>query len=79
VFSADDQIIPGTVSVEANETRWVFTPEARWRRGPYHLRILTLLEDPSGNQVGRAFEMKPGTAAHSRPEPEMERLPFVVP
>jgi hypothetical protein len=78
VFSADNQVIPGTVSVEANETRWVFRPETRWQGGPYQLRILKLLEDPSGNQMGHAFEMKPGTAANSRAEPEMELLPFVV-
>jgi hypothetical protein len=78
VSSARDQVVPGVVSIEANETRWVFTPEAPWQRGPYQLRVLTLLEDPSGNQVGRAFEMKPGTAADSRPEPEIVMIPFVV-
>ena len=78
VSSADDQIVQGAVSTEADDTRWIFTPEAPWKRGPHELRILTLLEDPSGNQVGRAFEMKPGTAADSRPEPEMVAIPFVV-
>ena len=66
------------VSTEADETRWGFTPGAPWKQGPHELRILTLLEDPAGNQVGRAFEMKPGTAADSRPEPEMVAIPFVV-
>jgi hypothetical protein len=73
-----DQVIPGAVSTEADETLWVFTPQAPWRRGPHQLRVLTLLEDPSGNQVGRAFEMTPGTAADSRPVPESTAIPFVV-
>ena len=72
------RLFAGAVSTEADETRWVFTPEAPWQRGPHQLRVLTLLEDPSGNQVGRAFEMKPGTAADSRPEPEMVAIPFAV-
>ncbi len=78
VYSAGEQVVAGTVSIEADETRWLFTPEAAWRRGPHHLRVLTLLEDPSGNQVGRAFEMKPGTAADPRPRPESVTIPFVV-
>jgi len=78
VSSAGGQVVQGAVSTEADETRWVFTPEAPWKRGPHELRVLTLLEDPSGNQVGRAFEMKPGTAADSRPEPEVVVIPFMV-
>jgi hypothetical protein len=78
VSSPGGQVVRGTVSTEADETRWVFTPEAPWKRAPHELRILTLLEDPSGNQVGRAFEMKPGTAADSSPRPEMVAIPFVV-
>jgi hypothetical protein len=78
VSSHDDRVVDGAVSVEDDETRWVFTPAAPWQRGPHQLRILTLLEDPSGNQVGRAFEMQPGTAASARPEPEVVTLPFIV-
>jgi hypothetical protein len=78
VSSHSGQGVKGAVSTEADETRWVFTPEAPWKRGPHELRVLTLLEDPSGNQVGRAFEMKPGTAADPRREPEIVAIPFVV-
>ncbi len=78
VYSFGDQVVRGEVSTDADETRWVFTPEAPWQRGAYKLRVLTLLEDPSGNQVGRAFEMKPGTAADPRPVPESVVIPFTV-
>jgi hypothetical protein len=78
VSASGDQLLPGTVSIEAHETRWMFTPDTPWQQGPHRLRILTLLEDPSGNQVGHAFEMKPGTAADRRPEPESVAVPFVV-
>ena len=78
VSSPGGQIVQGAVSTEADETRWVFTPEALWKGGTHELRVLTLLEDPSGNQVGRAFEMKPGTAADPGPRPEMVAIPFVV-
>jgi hypothetical protein len=78
VSGHEGRVVDGAVSVEDDETRWVFTPAAPWERGPHQLRILALLEDPSGNQVGRAFEMQPGTAARARPEPEVATLPFIV-
>lgn len=78
VSSAGGQDIAGAVSIEADETRWEFAPQTPWQDGPHQLRVLTLLEDPSGNQVGRAFEMKPGTAADARPEPESVLIPFMV-
>lgn len=78
VYSASGEAVPGTVATEAGETRWTFTPRTPWRDGVHELRILTLLEDPSGNQVGRAFEMKPGTAADPRQEPEVAVVPFTV-
>jgi hypothetical protein len=78
VQSASGRTIPGKISTEADEIRWIFTPELPWQHGRHQLRVLTLLEDPSGNQVGRAFEMQPGTAADSRPRPESVTVPFVV-
>jgi len=78
VYGADDRPVSGAISTEANETRWIFRPDASWRPGPHQLRVLTLLEDPSGNQVGRAFEMQPGAAADPRPRPETVTIPFVV-
>jgi hypothetical protein len=78
VSSSGGDVIAGAVSTEADETRWVFSPEAPWQRGPYQLRVLTLLEDPSGNKVGRAFEMNPGTASNPQPDPETVAIPFMV-
>jgi hypothetical protein len=78
VQSAGDPMIRGTVSTDADETRWIFTPEMPWQHGPHQLRVLTVLEDPSGNQVGRAFEMQPGTVADQRPRPEVVTVPFAV-
>ena len=72
------EVLRGSLSIEADETRWVFTPETPWRQGVYSLRILTALEDPSGNQVGRPFEMKPGTAADPHPRPEFVFIPLAI-
>jgi hypothetical protein len=78
VQSPGDHVVRGAISLEANETRWIFTPTSPWQPGRHQLRVLTLLEDPSGNQVGRAFEMQPGTAGDPRPRPEIEVIPFTI-
>lgn len=50
--------VRGDAHIEGNETRWVFTPREPWSPGPYALVVLTLLEDPAGNRIGRAFEVR---------------------
>ena len=52
-----DAEIPGEVRIEAAETRWLFAPRDPWSAGEYSLVVLTLLEDPAGNRIGRAFEV----------------------
>ena len=58
-----DQAIPGAISVERGETRWLFTPREPWRAGHHSLVVLTTLEDPAGNRIGRAFEVPGGGPA----------------
>jgi hypothetical protein len=48
--------VRGTVTVDRNETRWRFTPEARWRAGSYRLIADNKLEDISGNHLDRPFD-----------------------
>ena len=66
--------IPGDIRIDAAETRWAFTPRDPWSAGNYTLVVLTLLEDPAGNRIGRAFEvMRPADETRERVE-----IPFVV-
>jgi hypothetical protein len=50
--------VPGEVRIESAETRWVLTPRDPWTSGKYALVLLTILEDPAGNRIGRAFEVR---------------------
>ena len=66
--------ISGLGMVSDSETRWTFTPREPWRSGGYSVLALTLLEDPAGNRLGRAFEvMSPVTDS----QPSFE-VPFKV-
>jgi Photosynthetic reaction centre cytochrome C subunit len=70
------QAIPGAITVEAGETRWLFTPRDPWEAGPHSLIVLTTLEDPAGNRIGRAFEV-PGGGPALKP-PDSITVPFEV-
>jgi hypothetical protein len=63
-----DQAIPGAITVEEAETRWLFTPRDPWQPGPHSLVVLTTLEDPAGNRIGRAFEVRGGGPALKPPD-----------
>jgi hypothetical protein len=66
-FEPKGAAIAGEATIDANETRWSFTPRDPWISDNYMLVALTLLEDPAGNRIGRAFEVM-------RPVNERERV-----
>ena len=50
--------IEGAIAIDEGERSWKFTPSASWSAGAHELVILSILEDPAGNRVGRAFEIE---------------------
>jgi len=71
----DGRPIDGETAIIEGDTGWSFTPREPWRVGAHALFVLTILEDPAGNRIGRAFEV--GGTDRSR-EPESITLPFAV-
>jgi len=69
--------IEGDVSLEAADTRWAFRPRAPWIAGAYRLVVLSILEDPAGNRIGRAFEVDM-TRPTGDPPPDAYRTPFKI-
>jgi len=49
--------VAGSVTIDAQETRWRFTPAEPWRAGAYSLVIDMALEDLAGNRIGRPFDV----------------------
>ena len=70
--------IAGDISIEAAETRWIFTPREPCRAGPHDLLALDTLEDAAGNQIGRAFEVDNFETVDKSPDPQRILIPFVV-
>ncbi len=74
----DGQPINGDVVVDQQETRWTFTPKDAWRAGTYELLALDILEEPAGNQIGRAFEVDDFDTVDKSPDPETITISFTV-
>jgi len=70
--------LPGEIQIESQETRWMFTPRDPWKAGDYRIKVLTILEDLSGNRIGRAFEVDNFERADRQPEPDEISIPFTV-
>lgn len=66
VEAANRRQIDGEIGLEAHDTVWTFTPVAPWQDGEYNLVAQSFLEDPQGNQIGRAFEAFPDEVKSSR-------------
>lgn len=57
IVSAKGEAIDGDISLDVTDTRWQLVPREPWRAGSYSIVALETLEDPSGNRIGRAFEV----------------------
>lgn len=68
----------GDVAVEDGETKWIFTPREPWQPGGHDLLALDILEDPAGNQIGKAFEVDNFDAVDKSPNPQKITIPFTV-
>jgi hypothetical protein len=68
--------LAGSASLGEGAVTWQFAPSQAWSAGNHRLVILGILEDPSGNRIGRPFELAPSDSAR---EVERLTLPFVIP
>jgi hypothetical protein len=57
IQASDGRPVAGEVRVDALARHWRFVPASAWRAGRYQIVIDQALEDPAGNQIGRAFEI----------------------
>ena len=58
VVDGNGKAVEGVADLGEGEMRWAFRPSQAWREGAYRIRVQSLLEDVSGNGVGRPFEVE---------------------
>ena len=74
VVGPDGNPITGKAQTSNNDREWSFRPSDRWAPGAYKLRVDTILEDVSGNRLGRPFEID-----LARPAPMEVKQPIDLP
>jgi hypothetical protein len=77
VESDDGRMLDGQVVADDDDTRWSFRPAAAWIPGVYRVAVLAVLEDPSGNRIGRAFEVDM-KVVRGGAAPDVYRVPFKI-
>ena len=65
----------GAASMDQAGVTWQFVPDQVWEAGNHRLVALGILEDPSGNRIGRPFELAPSDTAR---EVEQAAVPFII-
>jgi hypothetical protein len=68
--------VDGVVSVEANETRWTFTPTEPWHEEDYLIEVDAELEDLAGNNLKHLFDVMPGDTSSYGVADSVARIPF---
>ena len=68
--------VDGVVSVEANETRWTFTPAEPWRDEDYLIEVDAELEDLAGNNLKHLFDVMPGDPSSDGVADSVARISF---
>ena len=81
VETADHRRVDGIVALDLHDVGWTFIPATAWTAGAYNLVAQGFLEDPQGNQLGRAFESStdlPDSPRASGAADAPSRLAFTV-
>jgi len=83
VETADHRRVDGIVALDLHDAGWTFIPASAWTAGAYNLVAQGFLEDPQGNQIGRAFEVSTDLPDSPRASGADEadtpsRLPFTI-
>jgi len=70
--------LPGEAAIDAEETRWRFTPDRPWTAGEYSLSVNKDLEDLAGNSIGRLFEVDVFDKIEKQTTAQTVVLPFRI-
>jgi hypothetical protein len=70
--------LAGTIRITDEEKRWAFEPCDPWSAGRHVLAVSSRLEDPSGNSIGRPFEVDLKRSPVRPTPPTVVRIEFHV-
>lgn len=68
----------GQIKLSVQETRWEFIPDKPWTKGKYQLTVQTTIEDLSGNNIEKPFEVDLFDKVQKKITHKTVSLPFTV-
>jgi hypothetical protein len=78
VASRGGRLVEGHPTLFDHERRWSFKPARPWNSGTFKLHVPYVIEDLSGNNVGKPFEVDLFEKIETRTTPESASLSFVT-
>jgi hypothetical protein len=78
VETSTGERVEGQVVTWNDDRSWEFKPRLPWRAGEYRLVVLTILEDPQGNQIDKPFEVDMFDRVDKSATPDKRLIPFQV-
>jgi hypothetical protein len=79
VADSSGKEIDGQITLADDERRWLFRPDQPWSAGSYALVADTALEDTTGNNIARPFEVDVFERVDDKAGPDFVRIPFSIP
>jgi hypothetical protein len=75
----DGSPVTGKITLEENEMRFRFTPDAPWSKGAHAIRVDGVIEDLAGNRLGKLFDVDTSDPLQSDTATSVEEIPFKYP
>lgn len=77
-ISREGARVAGKVTLEDNETRFRFTPDAPWKGGVHEIIVDGVIEDLAGNRLGKLFDVDTSDPTQSTSAPPSATITFEV-
>lgn len=73
-----NRYVEGVIKLSENENKWMFTPQKQWLKGNYKLIINAWLEDLSGNNLNRKFDVNLNSKSDTPKNIKELIVPFTI-
>lgn len=78
IVDHENRYVEGVIKLSDNESKWMFTPKNKWLKGNYKMIINAWLEDLSGNNLNRKFDVNLNSKRDTPKNIKEVQIPFKI-
>jgi hypothetical protein len=78
IVDQENRYVEGIIKLSENESKWMFTPKNKWLKGNYKMIINAWLEDLSGNNLNRKFDVNLNSERDAPKNIKEVQIPFKI-